>query len=109
MANIDFIENQDGDGIFGGKHGFKREHYAGEFAGGGNGSQRSRGLAGVGGELEFDGVEPRDLGLGGGGRGGEGDIELALGEAEVVQMDGDGLGEFGDEFFALGGKFLAGG
>ena len=85
----------------------EREHHAGEFAGGGDGAQRPRGLAGVGGELEFDRVEPGGFSLGGDGRGGEGDVELALGKAEVVQVDGDGLGEFGNEFFALGGEFFA--
>jgi hypothetical protein len=104
---IDFIENQNGNGVLGGKNGLEREHYAGEFAGGGNGPQRPRGLAGVGRELEFNRVESCGFGLGGDGRSGEGDIELALGKAEIVQVDGDGLGEFGNEFFALGGEFFA--
>ncbi len=103
---IDFIEDEDGNLIGGGEDGLEGEHHAGHFAGGGDGAEGADGFAGIGGELEFHGVETGGRG-GGGGR--EGDFEEALLEAEVGELADGGLGERGNELFARGGELFAGG
>ena len=66
---------------------------------------RAGGFAGVGRGVKLHGVQPGGLGLVGAIGGIERDIELALGKAEVVEMRGNDLGQLGDEFLPLGGKF----
>ena len=57
-VRVHLIEDQHGDAVFGGEHGFEGEHDAGQFAGRGDGPEGARRFARVGRKLELDGVEP---------------------------------------------------
>ena len=57
-VRIHLVEHQHGDLVLGREHGLERQHDARQFAEGGDGAQRAGGLAGVGGELEFDVSRP---------------------------------------------------
>ena len=113
-VGIDFVEDEDGDFVFGGEDGLEGEHDSGHFAGGGDGAEGAGGFAGVGGELKFAGVEAGGgggvvgMGEGFGGEGVEGDVELALLEAEVFELAGGGFGELRDDFAAARGEVGAG-
>ena len=76
-VGVDFVEDEYGDAIAAadaagvtalGEDGFEGEHYAGEFATGGDAAEWAGGLAGVGGDEEFGGFK-----AGGGGEVGEGE------------------------------------
>ena len=54
---IAFVEHEHGNLVFSGEHSLQGQHHAGQFTRGGDGAQRARGLARVGCELEFDGVQ----------------------------------------------------
>ena len=56
-VGIHLVEHQHGYLVLGREHGLQRQHHPGQFARGGDGAQRAGRLAGIGGELEFDGVE----------------------------------------------------
>lgn len=95
-VGIDFIEDEHGDFILGGEDCLEGEHDAGEFAAGRDGTEGTRGFAGVGREEEFALVE-----TGGGGGGGDivsgggldADFETGLSESEGDEFLLGGLGE----------------
>lgn len=96
---VDLIEDQDEDIILSGEDGFEGEHDAGEFAGGSDGTEGFGRFAGVGAEEEFGGIESgwgNGIWKGGSEVGLESDMELALFEAEVSELAGDGFAEFWD-------------
>ncbi|MEY5010483.1 MAG: hypothetical protein RLZZ253_1622 [Verrucomicrobiota bacterium] len=112
-VGIDFVENEEGDGVLGGERGFDGEHDPGDFAAGGDGAQRFCGFAGVGGEEEIHGFKAVGAGF---GEGQEGDGESGVFESEVAKVCEDvfcefrgGFGTFGGELSANVSELLSGG
>ena len=110
-VGIDFIEDQDRDGILSGENRLEREHDACEFAGGSDGAKWAGGFSGVRRKKEFDRVKTGRMesieGFIARG-GGELDVEGALFEAEVGELFGDGFAEFGDDFATGSAEVRAG-
>ena len=53
-VGVHLIEDEHGNVVLGGEHGFQCQHDAGDFAGRSDGAERTGRLAGVGSELELD-------------------------------------------------------